>query len=52
MHTVLTIVVAAGSGLRMGTAVPKQFLPLDGEPIVMRTMRRLAEGGGRYHSYD
>lgn len=48
MHTVLTIVVAAGSGIRMGSAVPKQFLPLDGEPIVMRTMRRLAEGVGRF----
>lgn len=48
MHTVLTIVVAAGSGQRMGTAVPKQFLLLDGEPVVMRTMRRLAEGVGRF----
>ena len=44
MHTILTIVVAAGSGTRMGSDTPKQFLPLDGEPIVMRTLRRMAEG--------
>lgn len=41
MHKLLTIVVAAGSGLRMGKEIPKQFLLLDGEPIVMRTMRAL-----------
>lgn len=44
MHTILTIVVAAGSGLRMGTELPKQFLPIGGKPIVMRTLRRLSEG--------
>lgn len=44
MHTLLTIVVAAGSGSRMGAALPKQFLSIGGEPIVMRTLRRLHEG--------
>ena len=48
MHTILTIVVAAGSGTRMGSDIPKQFLPLDGEPIVMRTLRRMAEGVEHY----
>ena len=48
MHTILTIVVAAGSGTRMGSDTPKQFLPLDGEPIVMRTLRRMAEGVTHY----
>ena len=48
MHTILTIVVAAGSGTRMGSDTPKQFLPLDGEPIVMRTLRRMAEGVEHY----
>lgn len=28
------ILVAGGKGLRMGTAVPKQFLPLNGKPII------------------
>lgn len=48
MHTLLTIVVAAGSGSRMGAALPKQFLSIGGEPIVMRTLRRMAEGVERY----
>lgn len=35
------IIVAAGSGSRMGGPLPKQFLPLAGEPIVERTLRRM-----------
>lgn len=48
MHTILTIVVAAGSGTRMGKELPKQFLPIGDEPIVMRTLRRLSEGVERF----
>lgn len=48
MHTILTIVVAAGSGTRMGAELPKQFLPIGGEPIVMWTLRRLADGVDRF----
>ena len=33
------IVVAGGKGLRMGGDVPKQFLPVGGEPVLMRTLR-------------
>lgn len=36
--TNLTIIVAGGSGSRMGAAVPKQFLPLGGRPVLMRTL--------------
>ena len=32
------IVVAGGSGLRMGTSVPKQFLLLNGQPLLMHTL--------------
>lgn len=32
------IVVAGGSGLRMGTALPKQYLPIAGKPILMHTL--------------
>ena len=32
------IIVAGGKGLRMGGDVPKQFLPIDGKPILMRTI--------------
>lgn len=32
------IIVAAGSGLRFGAPLPKQFCLLDGRPVVMRTI--------------
>lgn len=37
------IIVAGGKGLRMGSEVPKQFLPVRGLPILMRTMLRFRE---------
>jgi 2-C-methyl-D-erythritol 4-phosphate cytidylyltransferase/2-C-methyl-D-erythritol 2,4-cyclodiphosphate synthase len=36
---VAAIVVAAGRGQRAGTALPKQFLPLLGEPVLRRALR-------------
>lgn len=33
------IVVAGGKGLRMGGDVPKQFLPVKGVPVLMRTLQ-------------
>ena len=35
-----TIIVAGGSGLRMGKEIPKQFLLLDGKPIVIHTINK------------
>ena len=32
------IIVAGGKGLRMGADLPKQFLPVGGKPVLMRTM--------------
>ncbi len=32
------IIVAGGSGVRMGASLPKQFLPINGLPIVMHTL--------------
>jgi len=32
------IIVAGGKGVRMGTAVPKQFLLLSGKPLLMHTL--------------
>jgi 2-C-methyl-D-erythritol 4-phosphate cytidylyltransferase len=37
------IIVAGGRGLRMGGELPKQFLPLCGKPVLMRTLE-LFEG--------
>ena len=39
------IIVAGGKGLRMGTEVPKQFLPIAGKPVLMHTI-------SRFHAYD
>jgi len=37
---VAAIIVAAGSGARMGGSVPKQFIELDGRPILQHTLQR------------
>ena len=37
------IIVAGGKGLRMGSDVPKQFLPVAGLPVLMRTIKRFKE---------
>lgn len=34
------IIVAGGKGLRMGGDIPKQFLPIGGKPVLMRTLER------------
>ncbi len=32
------IIVAGGKGLRMGGELPKQFIPIEGRPVLMRTL--------------
>ena len=39
------IIVAGGKGLRMGSDIPKQFLPIGGKPVLMRTI-------GRFHHFS
>ena len=39
------IIVAGGKGLRMGSDIPKQFLPIGGKPVLMRTIEQ-------FHSYS
>ena len=39
------IIVAGGKGLRMGGDIPKQFLPVCGKPVLMRTMEA-------FYAYD
>jgi 2-C-methyl-D-erythritol 4-phosphate cytidylyltransferase len=46
MSRIAAIIPAAGLGTRMGADVPKQFLELDGMPLVMFTLRRLAACSG------
>jgi 2-C-methyl-D-erythritol 4-phosphate cytidylyltransferase len=42
MGRIAAILPAAGLGTRMGAETPKQFLELDGMPLVIFTLRRLA----------
>jgi len=42
MSRIAAILPAAGLGTRMGAEKPKQFLELDGAPLVLFTLRRLA----------
>ena len=37
------VVTAGGSGTRMGSRTPKQFLPLCGRPVLIRTLERFIE---------
>lgn len=41
----VVIIVAGGSGLRMGGEVPKQFLVIGGRPVLMHTIQK-------FHLYD
>jgi len=34
------VIVAGGKGMRMGTSLPKQYLPLGGKPVLMHTLER------------
>ncbi len=40
---VYVVIVAGGLGMRMGTALPKQFLPLGGKPILYHTICAFAK---------
>jgi 2-C-methyl-D-erythritol 4-phosphate cytidylyltransferase len=39
---IFAIVPAAGTGTRMGDALPKQYLPLNGKPMIMHTLSAIA----------
>jgi len=43
------IIVAGGKGLRMGGDIPKQFLPVENKPILMRTLDRFFEYDPQIH---
>ena len=38
-----TIIVAGGSGSRMGSSIPKQFLELNSKPILMHTLEKMQQ---------
>lgn len=43
------IIVAGGKGLRMGSDIPKQFLPIGGRPVLMRTLERFRDYSPALH---
>ncbi|UYQ93609.1 2-C-methyl-D-erythritol 4-phosphate cytidylyltransferase [Chitinophaga horti] len=45
-HQKIAIIVAGGSGQRMGTSLPKQFLELAGKPVLQHTIMAF------YHAYE
>ena len=42
---VVAVVVAAGSGVRLGADIPKALVELEGVPLVLRSLAALAAGG-------
>jgi 2-C-methyl-D-erythritol 4-phosphate cytidylyltransferase len=41
MNRIVVLVAAAGGGARFGSATPKQYASLDGQPVILRTLSRL-----------
>ena len=46
---VYAVFVAGGSGTRMGTELPKQFLELEGTPVLQRTIERFLDAENDTH---
>jgi len=44
------IIVAGGSGQRMKSPVPKQFMELNGRPVLMHTIEKFYSAGSSIHS--
>ena len=42
-EVVAAVLLAGGSGKRMGAAMPKQFLPLEGKPVLQRSLELLQQ---------
>lgn len=43
------LIVAGGKGLRMGSDLPKQFLPVGGKPVLMRTLETFYQFDAAMH---
>ena len=41
--TIWAVLPAAGIGRRMGSTIPKQYLSIDGNPLLLHALRRLSE---------
>jgi len=43
------LLVAGGKGMRMGTSLPKQYLPLAGKPVLMHTLEKFFSADPSLH---
>jgi len=43
------VLVAGGKGMRMGTSLPKQYLPLAGKPVLMHTLEKFFSADPSLH---
>lgn len=41
----IAVILAGGSGKRMGASLPKQFMELAGKPVIQHSMERFADSG-------
>lgn len=46
MLMVVAVILAGGSGVRFGSNVPKQFLPLEGRPVIAHTLAAFESNDG------
>lgn len=51
MPNFYALVPAAGSGSRMGSAIPKQYLPIFGKPLIYHTLSALCDYPGIARTY-
>ncbi len=42
IRKIAVIIAAAGKGTRVGGPVPKQFLKIGGEPVILKTLKAFA----------
>ena len=43
LHKRYVIIVGGGNGVRMNSPVPKQFMKLDGKPVIMHSINKFLE---------
>lgn len=48
---IYVLILAGGTGSRMGSKIPKQFLELNGEPILLHSLKRFQTWGKQNESY-
>ena len=50
-HKIAVIIAAAGKGTRLGAPVPKQYLKIGGEPVILKTLKAFESMDAVDHIY-